>query len=56
MVWYFRTDAAERPFPSSVALAMVTQRWISEGRILPRGRRPRVGMKCLSSRTGTRRG
>ena len=44
MVWYFRTDAAERPF----SVAVVTQRWISEGRILPIGLRPKVGMKCLS--------
>ena len=46
MVWYFRTDAADRPFPSPVAgsgaLAVVTQRWTSDGRILPIGRRPKV--------------
>jgi hypothetical protein len=35
IVWYLRTDAAERPFPSSVALAVSTQRWISACRILP---------------------
>ena len=44
MVWYLPTDAAERPF----SVAVVTQRWISEGRILPIGRRPKTGMKCLS--------
>ena len=44
MVWYLPTDAAERPF----SVAVVTQRWTSEGRILPIGRRPKVGMKCLS--------
>ena len=44
MVWYFRTLAAERPF----SVAVVTQRWISEGRILPIGLRPKAGMKCLS--------
>ena len=31
MVWYLPTDAAARPF----SVAEVTQRWISEGRILP---------------------
>ena len=44
MVWYLRTLAAERPF----SVAVVTQRWISVGRILPLGRVPKVGMKCLS--------
>ena len=44
MVWYFRTLAADSP----CSVAVVTQRWISEGRILPIGRRPKVGMKCLS--------
>ena len=44
MVWYLPTDAAARPF----SVAEVTQRWISEGRILPIGRGPKVGMKCLS--------
>ena len=52
MVWYLRTDAAERQFPAAVPVvgadAVVTQRWISEGRILPIGRRPKTGMKCLS--------
>ncbi len=44
MVWYFRTLAADSP----LVVAVVTQRWISEGRILPIGLRPKVGMKCLS--------
>src|SRR4051794_2205693 len=44
MVWYFRTLAAHRPF----SVAVVTQRWISEGRILPIGRFPKVGVKGLS--------
>ena len=44
MVWYFRTVAAERPS----SRAVVIQRWISVGRILPIGRFPKVGMKCLS--------
>ncbi len=48
MVWYFRTDAADRPFPVAGSVAVVTQRWISVGRILPIGRRPKGGMKCLS--------
>src|SRR4051794_10142138 len=51
MVWYFRTLAANRPCPFPVsfaaALAVVTQRWISDGRILPIGRLPMVGMKWL---------
>ena len=36
--------AAERP----CSVAVVTQRCTSGGRILPIGRRPKVGMKCLS--------
>ena len=61
MVWYLRTDAGDRSWravgPGSVTLvgpallvrvAVVTQRWMSEGRILPIGRFPKVGMKCLS--------
>jgi hypothetical protein len=45
------TSARSRPTGRSrplLALAVVTQRWISEGRILPISRRPKVGMKCLS--------
>ena len=44
MVWYL--PHATRPRGRS-SVAVVTQRWISEGRILPIGRRPKIGDEVL---------
>jgi hypothetical protein len=41
-------DGGRQAVPVSGSRAVVTQRWISVGRILPIGRFPKVGMKCLS--------